>query len=149
MKLEDIAFLDVPLVVLMHDRISLSHGTALGVREPHTLAALVEGPKANAENGYLTNIAQVAASYAFGLATTQCFFDGAKRTAVLAMKSFLEEQGGLCAICNEAKATHLDHSHATGKVRGILCMNCNAALGSFRDSEKHLMSAIEYLRRNV
>lgn len=59
----------------------------------------------------------------------------------------VEEQGGLCAICGEAKATHLDHSHRTGKVRGILCMQCNAALGSFRDSEKHLMSAIEYLRR--
>lgn len=63
-----------------------------------------------------------------------------------AFNRMLEKQGGWCAICREQKATHLDHSHATGKVRGILCLQCNTALGSFRDSEKNLMMAINYLR---
>lgn len=57
----------------------------------------------------------------------------------------MTKQGGLCAICKEAKATHIDHSHETGRVRGVLCLACNTALGSFRDSPKLLARAIVYL----
>ena len=43
----------------------------------------------------------------------------------------LEAQGGRCAICDQAVAGTIavDHDHATGKVRGLLCSGCNTALG--------------------
>jgi hypothetical protein len=55
-------------------------------------------------------------------------------------------QGGVCAICREAKAEHVDHDHATGQVRGLLCFNCNGALGQFRDRTDLMIRAVGYLR---
>lgn len=64
-------------------------------------------------------------------------------------KNMLKSQGRRCAIClkkfNKPKQTHVDHCHKTGKVRGILCHLCNAALGFFGDSIEVLRSAISYL----
>jgi hypothetical protein len=45
----------------------------------------------------------------------------------------LAEQSGVCAICCEAPAVHVDHDHVTKRIRGLLCFNCNGALGQFRD----------------
>lgn len=62
------------------------------------------------------------------------------------------KQNGKCAVCFVdligGTQTHVDHNHDTGKVRGILCTNCNRGLGHFQDSKKHLASAIEYLERH-
>lgn len=52
---------------------------------------------------------------------------------------------GKCAICNEAAKLNVDHDHATGKVRGLLCRSCNLALGLMKDNVFILISAIEYL----
>lgn len=52
----------------------------------------------------------------------------------------------VCAICHKPNPTHIDHDHRTKKVRGILCMNCNTALGHFRDDPELLATAILYLR---
>ena len=66
----------------------------------------------------------------------------------------LSAQGGVCAICSCAPSDprgfnmHVDHDHATGLVRGILCGPCNAGLGSFRDDAVRLRRAIEYLARS-
>lgn len=65
-------------------------------------------------------------------------------------QKMLDEQGGICSICRyriKGKGA-LDHCHATGKVRSVLCNSCNTGLGQFRDSPEALVSAIEYLIRH-
>ncbi len=57
----------------------------------------------------------------------------------------VEAQGGLCAICHTKPAKHVDHDHATGKVRGILCFTCNRALGYWGDEPANLELALIYL----
>ena len=54
-------------------------------------------------------------------------------------------QGGLCAICRQAPAVHVDHDHATGTVRGLLCFPCNAAIGHLRDDPQIMRRAAAYL----
>lgn len=65
-------------------------------------------------------------------------------------QGMLESQQGVCAICKgtnkNGKALAVDHNHATGDIRGLLCISCNTALGKFRDSEELLLRAINYLK---
>lgn len=58
-------------------------------------------------------------------------------------------QEGLCAICQKKciKALAIDHCHKTNNVRGLLCMKCNTALGSFNDDVILLKRAIEYIEQ--
>lgn len=60
------------------------------------------------------------------------------------------EQGGGCAICggqpSRTKYLHVDHDHATGEIRGLLCDACNLGLGKFRDDPTIIANAIAYLR---
>jgi hypothetical protein len=60
----------------------------------------------------------------------------------------IEKQEGACAICLVVpeKRLHVDHCHTTNKVRGLLCSNCNMALGLFKDNTKTLERAIKYLK---
>lgn len=61
-------------------------------------------------------------------------------------------QAGLCAICNEPprrRGFHIDHNHATGAVRGLLCEGCNPGLGNFRESPRALRAAADYLERTA
>ena len=55
-------------------------------------------------------------------------------------------QNGVCAVCKTSgNKLHIDHSHKTGKVRGLLCGSCNRGIGLFKDSKSLLSKAIEYL----
>lgn len=60
--------------------------------------------------------------------------------------ALLASQGGLCAICLARPAIHVDHDHATGAVRGMLCFCCNAALGQLDDDVGRLHRAADYLQ---
>lgn len=62
----------------------------------------------------------------------------------------LEDQNGCCAICGKHRSQlkqrlRVDHDHATGAVRGLLCPSCNGGLGHFRDSIAFLTKAVDYL----
>lgn len=65
-------------------------------------------------------------------------------------KAMMDSQGGRCKICDttEQGFPMVDHCHKSGKVRGLLCMQCNQGIGKMRDSESLLLSAIEYLRKH-
>ena len=67
-----------------------------------------------------------------------------------AVDAVYKSANGLCAICSKprGKRNHaLDHDHATGKLRGILCQRCNVGLGYFDDSVDLLRQAIDYLNK--
>lgn len=62
----------------------------------------------------------------------------------------LEKQNFKCAICgilqeDYSRRLAVDHDHETGKIRGLLCNNCNVGLGNFQDSKNNLTNAINYL----
>jgi hypothetical protein len=56
-------------------------------------------------------------------------------------------QGNKCECCRKpfVKTPHIDHDHATGEVRALLCGKCNNALGLFDDSIPLLLRAVAYL----
>jgi len=65
----------------------------------------------------------------------------------------IEKQNGKCAICGSIKIGRgktnkfcIDHNHKTGKVRGLLCHNCNVLLGKLSDNIKLCQNIIKYLK---
>lgn len=73
-------------------------------------------------------------------------------------EKLLEEQKGVCLICGRPekvsdgkggiKKLHIDHNHTTGKVRGLLCNDCNVGLARFNEDVCILQKAILYLEEN-
>jgi phage FluMu protein Com len=62
-------------------------------------------------------------------------------------------QNKRCKICNKEYSTvskhgglYIDHCHATGEVRGLLCSSCNNLLGQCKDDINILKNAIKYLQ---
>lgn len=71
--------------------------------------------------------------------------------------SMIDSQGNRCAVCKEYETRVIngkfcrlcvDHDHKTGKIRGLLCHDCNTALGKFEDNVERIRSAIEYLNKH-
>lgn len=81
------------------------------------------------------------------------------------LQNLVASQEGACAICDcvpqvedtlhpryhrgyASAMLHIDHCHATGKVRGLLCGKCNALLGLADENPATLLAAVEYLARH-
>jgi len=63
-------------------------------------------------------------------------------------EKILKEQGGVCKICggkDTKKHLDVDHCHETGQIRGLLCGNCNRALGYAKDNPETLRAMANYL----
>jgi len=68
-------------------------------------------------------------------------------------EELLSKQDHTCAVCGkELKSrgghTHLDHDHITGKIRGMLCTNCNRGIGHLQESITVLEAAVVYLKEH-
>ena len=70
----------------------------------------------------------------------------------------LTKQHGVCAICanpesltlhGQKKRLSVDHNHTTGKIRGLLCHNCNTALGLVNEDCRVLLSMIRYVEQHL
>lgn len=68
---------------------------------------------------------------------------GLTREAVDAMIS------GGCEVCGARERIHIDHDHATGRVRGALCSPCNVSLGYMKDSPERLERLAAYARKHA
>ena len=101
------------------------------------------------------------------------YADAIKKKYGLTIENYnalLEKQGGVCALCGvkpcdwknlrqlseedgrkKRKLNRLavDHNHVTGKVRGLLCVSCNRALGCLGDTEEAILKVLDYLRRSL
>jgi hypothetical protein len=69
-------------------------------------------------------------------------------------EALLVQQAYCCAICGVhaselPKALAVDHNHETGKVRGLLCDNCNKAIGLLKDEPLLLEAAAKYLSETM
>jgi len=58
-----------------------------------------------------------------------------------------EMQNGNCAICRKRKKLVLDHCHRTGKIRGLLCPNCNTSLGLVKENLEIVEGLRTYIRK--
>ena len=71
--------------------------------------------------------------------------------------SMMEKQNGVCAICNEPiiigghkrNTACIDHNHQTGKIRELLCANCNNGIGHLKENITTMYRAIEYIKKHT
>jgi hypothetical protein len=74
-------------------------------------------------------------------------------------EAMLDAQDRKCAVCGTADPSgvgnrskryfHVDHDHASGQIRQLLCGSCNVGLGHFRDDPMLMLAAVAYLRRHA
>lgn len=73
-------------------------------------------------------------------------------------EELLADQGGKCAICGQFETSFcgrsgsrrnlcVDHCHATGKVRALLCFRCNSTIGKIEESPQLLLAMSDYLQK--
>jgi len=99
---------------------------------------MIEQRKNREKNGYSSTL-----KYKYGI-TLQDFHN------------MVAAQNNLCYICSSeldfvtlgAKAACIDHCHTSGKVRKILCRNCNTALGHAKESVTILKRMIDYIEEH-
>lgn len=63
------------------------------------------------------------------------------------------DQNGVCKICERkcvsGRELSVDHDHESGDVRGLLCVNCNRAIGNLQDDPELLIKAAKYLKKEL
>lgn len=107
--------------------------TYRGCRQQRCRACCKKYRQENAEAA--RKVARRAKLRKYGLTTTK-------------FEAMLARQRNACAICRKILKPgqhHIDHDHDSQLVRGILCFNCNAGLGHFRDNQQLLKKAVRYL----
>lgn len=117
------------------------HDPELYVLMPHGVHVCLgckreNGAKYREKNREKTNLKNKVGRYKIGV-------DDCRR--------MLEAQGGCCVICGteiDIKSSRIDHDHATGKVRGLLCAACNTGIGLMKDSPEVLIRAAEYIKKH-
>mgnify|MGYP006784045891 CR=1 FL=1 len=68
-------------------------------------------------------------------------------------EAMASKQGHACAICRSKEPGgpgdrfHVDHNHATGKIRGLLCAKCNTAIGLLKEDAIVIQRALNYLKK--
>jgi Recombination endonuclease VII len=79
--------------------------------------------------------------------------DSLKKSYGITLEQYAElsdKQGGVCRICKSVCTTghnlSVDHNHVTGRVRALLCKNCNNAIGLLKDDSTVAQSAADYLK---
>lgn len=63
-------------------------------------------------------------------------------------RAIFDRQGNACAVCKTGfpeATSHVDHDHASGRVRGILCSQCNVALGMLQEDEARILALAAYI----
>lgn len=125
--------------------------------DPKNYAALRASQRKSYQTHRADRIARTKRWYADPLYRAQKKSDNLKTLYGITLLEFSrlsELQGGVCAICHNGERStrkaHLsvDHDHATGMVRGLLCSSCNTALGLLFEDENIVLSMLEYVRRH-
>ena len=97
-------WLDAQVVLALHDRQLAEHGGSTGVRDAHLLKSALGRPQQlYAYGDPPPDLADLAASLAFGLARNYPFVDGNKRTAYVAYRTFLALNGAALTATTEQK----------------------------------------------
>lgn len=90
-----IIWIERPLAIAIHERQLSEHGGGIGIRDDHLLdSALARPQQAHAYGDPPPDLADLAASLAFGIARNHPFVDGNKRTAAVACETFVMLNGG-------------------------------------------------------
>lgn len=98
---------------------------------------------------YLDNNLSLPPKKTVGKSGKDCSLIGLYGITLEQFEELSRQQGGACAICGTVpyygKSLCVDHNHDTGYIRGLLCINCNTAIGNFRESKELMRNAIRYL----
>ncbi len=105
------------LLLAVHDEQIAEHGGAPGIRDMGLLESAIARPRNHADYG-LPGIAELGALHALAVARNHPFIDGNKRTAFVALETFLA-LNGLDLTANDAEATVMMLDMAAGAISDI------------------------------
>lgn len=112
--MSEIEWLTVAMIVAIHDEQLLVHGGPSGIRDMGALESALDRPR-NKWAYEQAELPELAAAYAYAIAKNHPFVDGNKRTALLALYTFLGING-IDFVVSEADATAMILSLAAGEV---------------------------------